>query len=152
MRIGIIIHSQTGNTLSVGEKIKAALNNEGHDVKLERVTAVDEKQTGTGQVVLQNIPDLAMYDMIIFGAPVHGFSLSPVMQAYIKQIPQLNCKSACCFVTQKFPKPWMGGNRAIKQTVSLCAEKGLNSTVTGIINWSSKSREHQITHLISKMK
>lgn len=37
MKIGIILHSQTGNTLSVANKLKEKLISLGHTVNLEQV-------------------------------------------------------------------------------------------------------------------
>ncbi len=40
MKIGIIVYSQTGNTFSVAEKLKAKLTAAGHNVNIERLTTV----------------------------------------------------------------------------------------------------------------
>ncbi|MHB8130204.1 MAG: flavodoxin family protein, partial [Mobilitalea sp.] len=119
MNIGIIIHSHTGNTLSVGEKLKESLQAGGYTVALERVTAVNEDPNAKEKVRLKSIPDLSKYDYVIVGAPVRAFSLSPVMANYLSQLPNMNDKKFACFVTQHFPKPWMGGNRAVKQMFRL---------------------------------
>ncbi|MGA1873758.1 MAG: hypothetical protein ACMUHY_08805, partial [Thermoplasmatota archaeon] len=37
MRIGIILYSQTGNTLSVAERIRDRLTKKGHTVKIDKV-------------------------------------------------------------------------------------------------------------------
>jgi len=148
MNIGIIIHSHTGNTLSVGEKLKDNLNTAGHTAQLERVVAINEDPNTREIIKLKEIPSLSKYDVIIIGAPVRGFSLSPVMMAYLSQLQTLNGKPVACFVTQHFPKPWMGGNRAIKQMKSTILQKGGTVTGSGIVNWTNKSREKQITDLI----
>ena len=44
MNIGIIIHSFTGNTLSVAEKIRDELGKSGHKASIERVKAVGESK------------------------------------------------------------------------------------------------------------
>lgn len=87
MKIGIIVHSHTGNTLSVAQKIKEKLLTAGHSVNLEQVTAVNEDSVAAGKIQLKTIPDVSTYDILIFGAPVNGFSLSQVMKEYLLQIP-----------------------------------------------------------------
>lgn len=151
MKIGIIVHSQTGNTLSVAQRIKEEFQAGGHSLFLEQVTAINDGQRGAGNVQLKVIPDISTYDMLIFGAPVQGFSLSPVMTAYLSQAASLQGKKIICFVTEFFPYPWMGGNRAIEQMIKLCESKGSNVLETGIVNWSSKKRPKQIEEIAKKV-
>jgi menaquinone-dependent protoporphyrinogen IX oxidase len=151
MRIGIIIHSHTGNTLSVGERLREALTAKGYNVQIERVTAVNEDPKSNEKIRLESVPDISPYDAVIIGAPVRAFSLSPVMKAYLAEIPQIQGKKVSCFVTEHFPKPWMGGNHAIKQILGLIAQKGGTVTCSGVINWSGKAREEQINDVISKL-
>ena len=152
MKIGLIIHSHTGNTLFVAEKIKETLVDKGHSAVIERVCAVNEDPSAKGAVQLKNAPNTIGYDALIFGAPVRGYSLSPVMRAYLKQLPSLKEKIVGCFVTQHFPKPWMGGSRAIKQMKALCESKEGALYDTGIINWSSKNRDSLIAQVQDKMQ
>lgn len=151
MKVGIIVHSHTGNTLSVAQKLKEQLLAAGHSVTLEQVTAVNESPSAGGKIQLKTIPDPSSYDALIIGAPVQGFSLSPVMKVYLSQIPSLKGKKVSCFTTQLFPFAWMGGNRAIEQTKKACKTKGVNISETGIINWSRKDRDRKIRDVIEKL-
>ena len=56
MDIGIMVYSQTGNTLSVAEKLKEALSEKGHTVTVDRVTAQGEVAPGRS-VSLEQMPD-----------------------------------------------------------------------------------------------
>lgn len=152
MKIGIILHSHTGNTLSVGTRLKEAFLASGHFVNLEQVTAVNEDPSAAANVQLKTIPDTSEYDILVFAAPVRGFSLSPVMNLYLSQISSLNGKKVELFVTQHFPHAWMGGNRAIKQIKQVCESKGAVILKTGVINWTNKQREQQIVNLIEELK
>lgn len=152
MNIGIIIYSRTGNTLSVGERIRESLLTGGHEVHLERVTAINEDPNTTKEKIkLKSVPDIALYDYVIIGAPVQGFSLSPIMKTYLDQIHQLQGKKVACFVTQHFPKPWMGGSRALKQMVSIISQKSGKVTGSGNINWTNRAREEQINDLLVRL-
>lgn len=150
MKIGIIVYSRTENTLSVAERLKESYLNAGHTVNFERIAAENEDPSSKSEIRLTYIPDTSAYDCVIFGAPVQGFALSPIMKAYLSQLMNLNGKKIACFVTQHFPKRWMGGRQAIGQMVRLISKNGGVVLETDIVNWSSKGRETQICALIDK--
>lgn len=151
MKVGIIVHSYTENTLSVANKLQAKLKEKGHQVDLERVVAANENPNASGNVVLKSIPDTSSYDVIIFAAPVRAFSLSPIMKVYLNQIADLAGKKIGCFVTEHLPLPWMGGNQAIKVMSHVIQKKGGNLLVTGIVNWSNKNREIMINEVVDRL-
>jgi len=74
MKIGIIVHSFTGNTLLVAQKLQEALRAAGHTAEVERVVVKDENPNQSGHVTLENAPDPSGYDFVFFGAPVRGFA------------------------------------------------------------------------------
>ena len=147
MNVGIIVYSYTGNTLSVAEKIQTALQQKGHSATLERITAANENPNNSEPVSLVQNPDPSRYDQLILAAPVNGFSLAKVMQAYLQSKPGLAGKSASLFVTHHFPKAWLGGNQTIRQFKAAIESNGATVRQTGVINWSSKKREPDIAAL-----
>jgi flavodoxin len=149
MKIGIIVYSNTGNTLGVANRMKEKLLAEGHAVTLERVIAANSNPSPTEQIKLTSIPDVSPYDVVIFGSPVQGLSLAPVMKTYMSQLPPLKGRKAGFFVTQQFPFPWMGGNHAIRQAQQICKGKGADLYAAGDVNWSSKKREDLIRSVIT---
>lgn len=151
MKIGIIVHSHTGNTYSVAQELKGKLEAAGHSVGLESVTAADEDQADARRVRLTGKPEISSYDALILGAPVRGFSLSPAMTAYLNQLGSLANKKVACFLTEFFPSPVMGGNQAMKQMKELCAKKGTEACETGIINWSNINRKRRIAELVERL-
>lgn len=152
MNIGLIVHSKTGNTLSVAQKLKQALLTAGHSVNLEQVTTVNDDPSKDKNIELKAIPDTNGYDVLIFAAPVWAFSASTVMKLYLSKISSLKGKMVGLFVTQQFPVAWLGGNRAVKQMKQACEAKKAVVYKTGVINWSNKQREHQIINLIDEFK
>lgn len=144
MKIGLIVHSYTGNTLSVITKLQEALLADGHEAVIERVSAENEDPAAAASAKLALIPTTAPYDLLVFAAPVRGFSLSQVMKLYLDQLPLLTGKKVGLLVTQMFPFAWMGGKRAITQMRTACQSKGCEIAGTAIINWSSGRREQQI--------
>lgn len=151
MSIGIVVYSWTGNTLSVAESLKEKLSDAGHSVTLEKVTVVGERERGSREFELGTRPDVTGYDAVIFGAAVEAFSLSPVLKAYLEQVDSLEGKTVGCLVTQQFPYPWLGGNRAIRQMRKLCEAKGGRVYGTGIVNWAASRREQTKATAIEKL-
>jgi hypothetical protein len=151
MNIGIIVFSRTGNTLLVAEKIREAAAAQGHTAVIERIRAEHEEPNSKTPLRLTVLPDPTKYDAVIFGAAVEAFSLSAVLKEYLSRLPSLGGKPAGCFVTQHLTRPWLGGNRAIRQMRALCAAKGLDVRATGIVSWSSPAREAQIANVAAAL-
>jgi flavodoxin len=145
MKIGIIVYSQTGNTLSVAEKLNEKIKK---DVIIERVEIKEKVRKDA--FTLKTKPDISKYDVIVFGTFVEAFSLNPVMKEYLKQLSSLQNKKVLLFVTQQLPYPWMGGNHTIKQISKIVNEKQGDIIKTGVINWSNKKREQMITNLVEE--
>ena len=146
MNIGMIVYSQTGNTLSVAQKLQDKLAAAGHAVTLERIEVIGE--IGPGKAVqFRTLPDPTPYDALVIGGPVQAFSLNQATQEYLEQCASLEGKPVACLVTQQFPYPWMGGNHAIRQMRRLCKARGARVCGTGVVNWSKKTREEQIAQV-----
>lgn len=154
MKIGLLIHSHTGNTLLVAEKLKDALLKKGHQVEMKKLEPVGGENTNEidiNRIHFQPEPEISSYDYVILGAPVRGFSISPVLAAYLNKVPTLRGQKVDLFVTQAFPYSWMGGNQAIKKMRKVCEEKGAVIKDTAIVNWKNKNREQLILELINKL-
>lgn len=151
MNIGIIVHSQTGNTYFVAQKLQEKLAAAGHTVNIERVIPAGEARPGVKNLQLETKPGIAKYDALVFGAPVQAFSLSPVMTSYLRQLVSLQKKKVAGFVTQAFPYPWLGGNRAIRQMKKICKLKGASLCGSAIVNWMHSRRDQTIIEVIEKL-
>jgi len=150
MNAGIIVYSQTGNTLSVAEKLKKALEADGHTVNIERVEIQGDSTGSPAPVKLESAPDITPYDFVVFASPVHAFSLAPAMKTYLSQVSNLTGKKVCCFVTQHMKKAWMGGNNAVRQIKTICKTKGADIIASGVVNWSGNTRSEQIDDIIER--
>lgn len=144
MKIGIIVHSHTGHTLSVAQQLQERFVASGHTVLIERVEASNDSEANIDSILLIRTPIIKEYDMLVFGAPVRGFMLSPVMQAYLRRLPSLQGKIVAGFVTQSFPKPTMGGIQAIKCFTEICRSKEAEVSKTGIVNWLFPSKRKKL--------
>jgi NAD(P)H dehydrogenase (quinone) len=135
MKTGIIVYSQTGNTLAVAQRIQETIIAPDNEVSILKVAALNEQEADLSKIQLSESPETGGFDVLIFGSPVHGFSLAPVMMAYMNQNPSLSGKRIACYVTQGLPKSWMGGKRALRQMVDICEKKGASIYSKGIVNW-----------------
>jgi len=132
---------------TVEEKLSAA----GHSAALEQVKVVGERNQGDRDFQLETLPDTGPYDALVFGSAVEAFSLSPVLTTYLKQIESLQDKKVACLVTQLFPYPWMGGNRAIRQMRRLCKTKGATVCGSGVVNWMRPRRERTTAKAVDRL-
>lgn len=150
MNIGIIVHSYTGNTYSVASELRQALQESGHHVSIEKVEVVGEENPQERRFEIETYPDTCDYDALIFGAPVRAFSISPVMETYLNQLPSLEGKKVICLVTMLFPFAWMGGRRAVRQMKEICQSKGAKVLDIGVIGWSRRHREKDIADMVRR--
>ncbi len=152
MKIGVIVFSDTGNTLVVAEALSEALTTAGHESEIQRVTAESTDPNSKAGKILKNSPDVSGYDIVVFGAPVWAFSLSGVMKQYLNQISTLKGKKIACFVTQGLSKKWLGGNRSIKMMRKICTDKGGIVYADGIVHATGSNKEQQTNELIKKVR
>ena len=141
MKNVIVIYSKTGNTRLVAKQLSERMNCE-----LLEVSAVNDDPNILVPELI-NKPDVTEYEHIVFAAPVHGFSLAKIMEAYLKQLPNLEGKIVDLFITHYFPFAWMGGNRALKQMEFIVKSKHASVGKVTSINWTSKKRESVISNL-----
>jgi len=149
MKIGIIVYSQTNNTYSAAQKLQEKLMAAGNEVDIEKVIPVGEVHPGSKDIQFETLPDLSIYDALIFGSPVHAFSLAPAMRTYLDRIPQIQDKKVALFVTKGLRFNWTGGTRAIGQMKKICQAKGGMIVGTGIVVWN-KQRDEKIAELVEE--
>ncbi len=148
MKIGIVVYSATGNTLSVAERIKKALEAKGKKADLLRVTA---SGSSSQTISLISTPDLTGYDQLIIGAPINGFMLCRAMQMYLKSQGNMQGRTINCFVTQQLKHSFLGGNQGIRLMCELCETNGGTIQNTAIVHWSSPRRESEIETAVTMM-
>jgi len=150
VNIGLIVYSQTGNTLSVIETLRDKLAAAGHGATVERIEIESEYAPGQ-PVQLKTVPDPTPYDALVLAAPVQAFSLVGVIKPYLEQASSISGKPVACLTTQAFPFPWMGGNRAIRQMTALVEANGATVRGSRIVNWSRKTRDQQIQEVTDSL-
>ena len=151
MKIGVIVHSRTGNTLSVAKKLEEKLSSAGHEVTLEHLRTVGPVSARGQDVQFESVPSTEGYDALIFGSPVQAFSLAPGMDAYMQRLSSLQGIKVGLLVTEAFPFKWLGGNRAVRKLTSLCDGVGASVCESGIVNWGNPRREAMIVEVTDRL-
>jgi flavodoxin len=151
MNIGLIIYSNSGNTLKVAEKIEVKLDEQGHNVTLEQIRISGKTPAQPGKFELTGIPAVDGYDALILGAPVQAFSLNPVMKAYLAQLPKLEGKKVALFVTKGLSPHWLGGTGSITIMKQECESRGAKVVGSAIVPWGTTKREDIIKQAVDNM-
>lgn len=146
MNIAIIIHSQTGNTLSVAQKLRTRLEEMNHQISLIHVKNRDQQNTYNQKpsLVISGDELHQEYDVVIIGGWVQAFSLCLGFTHYLKEIPSLKSNQTHIFVTHHFPYAWLGGNNAISQMKSILSKHNITVNSSKVFNWSRKNNNEEI--------
>lgn len=150
MKIGIIVYSQTGNTLSVAEKLQQRLTQRGDTAEILRIVVEGGDFQSKTPLKIVEAPDPRGFDAVVFASPVQAFSLAQAMILYFQQTPAPDAEKVFFFTTQHLKKPWLGANHAIRQAKALLKAKGTELTLSGSVQWSSEKREEQIGNLVEQ--
>ncbi len=137
MKIKMIVYSYTHNTLHLIQEWAQRLNQ--HDVQIASIHAVDE-DPNVKAITLSEKPSVDGQDHLVFATCVRGFALAPIMEAYLKQIPNLRGQKCTLVLTHYFPFDAWGGNQAMHQFKHLVEAKGGIVTATFIYSRSRKSK------------
>ena len=150
MNIGIVVHSQTGHTLSLAEILKERLLAAGHAVTLEQVETSGRAKPGAADVQLKNKPGIDPYDALVLGCPVWGGVMSSAMTGYLEQVISLQGKRVACMVTHIFP-PGLGANQTIDQMKGVCESKGAIVCGSGSASWFPLGRKRRTAELVERL-
>ena len=153
MNIGLIVHSVTGNTLSVAKKLQESLVDAGHTVELKEIKTEGKVSPGEKSVKFAELPSLDGYDALVFGSHTEAFQLEQAMKLYFNQIDNLTGQKVAFISTHQFPFSWMGGNAAINKMKSLCEAKGAHVLGGVVVDWSpEKKRQIKIETAVKTIR
>jgi flavodoxin len=116
MKIGIIVHSQSGHTAAFAKAIAAKCSEHGHDVDTILLMTTGLSRPSSRRFTISNAPgdtELAQFDAVLVGGPVWAFTASPVVMKYLASIGTLKGKKAIAFVTMGLPWKAFGASRAL---------------------------------------
>lgn len=142
MKIGIIVYSYTGQTLTAVKALQKKLAAAGHEAVLQCIETNTAVKPGTTDVTLKSPPALDDYEAILLAAPVWGGTPAPPMTVYLEQIPSLAGKQTAYLATGFFP-PAMGCKQAIAKMKAACEAKGAASLGSGSVSRLVFSRQQK---------
>ena len=144
MKIKMIVYSYTHNTMHLIQEWAKHLNQ--HDIEIASIHAYDENPNAK-IITLSEKPSIESVDHLIFATCVRGFALAPIMEAYLKQLPDLHGKTCTLVLTHYFPFEAWGGRQAMKQFKALVEAKSGVVKDTFIYSRSRKSVEQKARFL-----
>lgn len=148
MKIGMIVYSHTGNTLSVAEKLQQRLSEAGHAVTLERLETVGPATLATESDPLKARPTIEPYDALVLACPVRGGTPAPPILTFLETVDSLAGKHVACLVTGFFPFDGWGRNQTIARLKEICESKGATFHGAESVGWFSLSRKRQISDAV----
>lgn len=152
MKIGLIVHSVTGNTLYVVNQLQTKLIEKGHEVEVKEIKTSAKVNPGEKNVKFTELPSLDGYDALVFGSHTEAFQLEQAMKLYFGQIENLKGYKVACISTHQFPFKWLGGNSAVKKMENLCKIKGATVLGTAVVDWSpEKKRQANIDAAVNNL-
>jgi multimeric flavodoxin WrbA len=150
MRIGIIVYSRSGHTLSVARKLEERLAVDGHDVTLEQLETVEPLDLSATTAALKNHPPSDRHDALVLGSPVNGGRMSAPMRSFLDQVPSLDGKRVAMLLTHFFPRAW-GANQTIEEMTEVCESKGANVVGSGGVRWTSLRRRRRVAETVEDL-
>lgn len=116
MTVGIIVHSQSGNTASCAKHIAEKLKQENIDYEVNLLRTVGSMTPFSRRVQLAKIPDISDYSVLLIGGPVLYLNASPAVLAFLNSLDTfLKGKIVIPFVTHSLPLKWLGATQALTQ-------------------------------------
>ncbi len=112
---GIFVYSQSGHTVFFARAIADHLREAGIECDIELLRTYKIPTPFSRNIELRRIPDVKEYDILLLGAPVMAFNVSPVILSFINTIDSLKGKMAMPFVTHCLPAKIFGAMRALKK-------------------------------------
>jgi NAD(P)H dehydrogenase (quinone) len=153
MKFGFIIHSQSGNTLSVAKKLIDQLKYNGHEVYLTHIKSKDVNTSMQHPEALITVSEesFSEVDVLIVGGWVQAFSLCRGLGYYCQHQLNVKAKDTHIFVTHHFPFEWLGGTHAIKQLSSILITQKHSIRSSKVFNWSRKNNDEQVQDWVESL-
>jgi flavodoxin len=151
MKIGIIIHTQSGHTAHFARAIAAKFNSNGHEAEIEMLRTSGQVSPGSRKFTIKNSPEVEQFDAILLGGPVWAFKASPVIMAYLSQLNHIKNKKVLSFVTMMLPFTFMGGKQAIKAMNQELEASGGNVLPGEILQFFFKANPQKMEQAVERI-
>jgi NAD(P)H dehydrogenase (quinone) len=153
MKVGIFVHSQSGNTAKLALAITHALRDKGHTVDVELLRPIGKVAVRARHVEFRTLPETDEFDTLLVGGPIWGFTASPVVVSLLNQLKSLKGKKVLFFLTSGFPSAISGCKGAQTKVKKLLEELGATVLEGESLSWGfwcSKKRMEATVEKISR--
>jgi len=150
MKIGIMVYSRTGHTLSVARELEKKLSADGHQAALEQIETAGPVSPGATSVTLRTKPAVDAYQQLVIACPVQGGLPAVPMLAYLEQLASLEGKQVALLVTGFFPEKW-GRSQTLARLKEMCESKGAAVRGSASVGWFSLARRSQIASAVNSL-
>ena len=153
MKIGIVIYSNTGNTLSVAKRVEQTLIKAGHEAEFFNIelSGKVENNAAINKSQFKSFPTASGLDAYIFASCTQAFSLNRVMSFYLNNLESVDAP-VITLSTQHFMRSWMGGNRTQKQMQEILSRKGAKILGGVHVNWKKEQgRDKRIEKAVDEV-
>ena len=150
VKIGIIVHSNSGHTLAVAQELRDRLASDGLDVALHQLETVGTASPGSASVTLENRPSLDGYDKLVFGSPVNGGRMSSAIAAYLDGVSSLEGQPVVFLLTHFLRRSW-GTEQTIAQMRELCESRGATVIESADVRWPNLRRKRDIRRAVDRL-
>jgi len=150
VKIGIVVHSNSGHTQTVAEELRDRLASDGLDVTLRRIETVGPARPGSTEVSLRSRPPLDGYDKLVIASPVNGGKMSAAMATYLNGVSSLEGQQVAFLLTHFLRRAW-GAEQTIEQMTELCESKGASVIGWADVRWPNLRRRRDIRRAVGKL-
>ncbi|MFP4162829.1 MAG: flavodoxin family protein [Chitinispirillaceae bacterium] len=152
MKIGIVVHTSSGHTLTFARAVESKLKSRGHQVDVLGLRTIGAVTPGSrSKFELKSPPELDEYDLVMVGGPVWAFKASPVIMKFLAQVKSLKGKKALSFVTMGLPFKFTGGERAIRMMNEELEASGADVLSGEMLHYMFKTDQKKLEEAVERI-
>jgi len=152
MRIGVMVHSQSGNTARLALAVTHSLREKGHDVSVELLRPIGKVRLMSKQIEFRSLPDTASYDVVLIGGPMWSYNASPVVSSAIRHLRGLEKKRMLFFLTSFLPNSISGSSRSHACVGKLFADAGAIPLEGYSLSWGLWCGKKRFSAAVEKIR
>jgi menaquinone-dependent protoporphyrinogen IX oxidase len=143
MEIGVVVYSHTGHTAKLAERLVPRLEALGWGVTVLPLAPAAEFSMNVERTPLASLPEIAPFDVVVVGTPVHGGRMSAPVRTFLGQSPLLAGKPVAFLLTHFFPRQW-GAVQTIDEMAVLCDDAGATVLDSADVAWLGLGRRRRM--------
>jgi multimeric flavodoxin WrbA len=143
MEIGLVIYSKTGHTKRLAEAFAQRVDGMGWNMTTFSLVPAAEFSMSVERTPLTSLPDVASFDVVVLGTPVHGGRMAAPVRTFLEDSSSLAGKPVAFLLTHFFPRQW-GAVQTIEAMTALCSDAGATVLDSADVAWLGLGRRRRI--------